>query len=150
MPHKENEVYALVVGKTIALLRERSGWRQDQLAEKVGIAQPTLSRIERGQTEPSASLLREFARTFNMTLPSLCQRVEDTLVRMEESARASMRGSPHASWWEPVVAMAGAAGLMALVALAISAVEEQARPSQGSGQHARQTADRAKRTGRVA
>jgi transcriptional regulator with XRE-family HTH domain len=38
--------------ETIRLLRERRGWNQQQLAERLGIDQTTVSRLENG-VEPS-------------------------------------------------------------------------------------------------
>jgi transcriptional regulator with XRE-family HTH domain len=45
----------------IASLRKRLGWTQGQLAEKLGVEQPTVQRWEKGTREPDMSKLVEIA-----------------------------------------------------------------------------------------
>ncbi len=140
MPHTHNEadVYALLVGRTVATLRERKGWRQDQLAKLVGIGQPTLSRLERGQTEPGAYVIRRLAAAFDMTPAEFSQIVEDGFAQTADAARSSLRGSSAGSWWEPVIAMAGAGGLAALMTMSVGAVVEKHERNGAAMAHAPQ------------
>ena len=57
-------------GKRITELRAKRGYTQQQLAEKVGIDQRNLSKIECGITFPSKSL-GELARCLQISLPEL-------------------------------------------------------------------------------
>lgn len=59
-----------LLGKRIKELREKRGYTQQQLAEKVGIDQRNLSKIECGITFPSKSL-GELARCLHISLPEL-------------------------------------------------------------------------------
>ena len=59
-----------LLGKRIKELREKRGYTQQQLAEKVGIDQRNLSKIECGITFPSKSL-EELARCLHISLPEL-------------------------------------------------------------------------------
>lgn len=59
-----------LLGKRIKELREKRGYTQQQLAEKVGIDQRNLSKIECGITFPSKSL-GELARCLQISLPEL-------------------------------------------------------------------------------
>ena len=59
-----------LLGKRIKELREKRGYTQQQLAEKVGIDQRNLSKIECGITFPSKSF-GELARCLQISLPEL-------------------------------------------------------------------------------
>lgn len=49
-------------------LREKSELTQDQLAEKVGVSQSMVARIESGDREPRKKVKIELARLFNVTV----------------------------------------------------------------------------------
>lgn len=49
----------------IARLRVLRGMTQKQLAEKVGTKQPSIARLESGQTEPKISFLRRVAQALD-------------------------------------------------------------------------------------
>ena len=59
-----------LLGKRIKELREKRGYTQQQLAEKAGIDQRNLSKIECGITFPSKSL-GELARCLQVSLPQM-------------------------------------------------------------------------------
>ena len=52
-------------------LMKRAGVGQDQLAEKIGLSQGTISRYVRGDTEPRLSDLRKLANFFEVSLEDL-------------------------------------------------------------------------------
>ncbi len=58
------------LGKRIKELREKRGYTQQQLAEKAGIDQRNLSKIECGITFPSKSL-GDLARCLQVSLPQM-------------------------------------------------------------------------------
>lgn len=58
--------YALV--KTIIAERTKRGWTQAQLAEAVGSRQPVISRLERGEGNPSLKTLRKIAHALDLSL----------------------------------------------------------------------------------
>lgn len=59
------------LGRRIAELRKSRNWNLDLLAEKSGISRATLSRIERGDTSPTAASLGQLARAFQITMAEM-------------------------------------------------------------------------------
>ena len=51
--------------RAIALARERLGWTQKQLGNRVGVGQMTISKIENGQYAPSYQTLEKIVQTLN-------------------------------------------------------------------------------------
>jgi ribosome-binding protein aMBF1 (putative translation factor) len=56
------------VVKTIISQRIKRGWSQTELAEVVGSRQPVISRLERGEGNPSLSTLHKIAKAFDLSL----------------------------------------------------------------------------------
>ena len=52
-------------------LRRARNWPLEELAEKTGISRATLSRIERGDTSPTASVLGRLASAFGVSMGEL-------------------------------------------------------------------------------
>jgi transcriptional regulator with XRE-family HTH domain len=59
------------IGRNIKLARVRLGITQSQVAEALGVENPTVSRIETGAQLPAIDRLDEIARLFNMPLSML-------------------------------------------------------------------------------
>ena len=59
------------IGRRIADLRRGRDWSLDQLADQSGISRATLSRIERGDTSPTAVVLGQLARAFGLSMADL-------------------------------------------------------------------------------
>ena len=51
--------------------RERHGLTQQQLAEKLGLSQSTLSAIENGDSVPRILTARRIAKIINVTVPEM-------------------------------------------------------------------------------
>lgn len=60
-----------LIGKTIARYRQKSGFTQEQIAEKLELGNETVSRIERGIIMPNVMRLIELAEIFNCTAADL-------------------------------------------------------------------------------
>ncbi|TSD84991.1 helix-turn-helix transcriptional regulator, partial [Mycobacterium sp. KBS0706] len=60
----------------LAALRAEQGWSLDALAERSGISRATLSRLERGETSPTASLLGRLCTAYGRTMSGLIAEVE--------------------------------------------------------------------------
>jgi ribosome-binding protein aMBF1 (putative translation factor) len=54
--------------KTIIKERIKRGWSQTELAEAVGSRQPVISRLERGDGNPSLQTLSKIAKALNLSL----------------------------------------------------------------------------------
>lgn len=60
-----------MISKTIALLRKKSGYSQEKLAEKVGISRQTLSKWELGDSLPDIISSSRLAEIFDISLDEL-------------------------------------------------------------------------------
>ena len=59
------------IGKFIAELRKEKGMTQEQLAEKMGVTNKSISRWENGKTMPDLSLLKPLCFEFGITINEL-------------------------------------------------------------------------------
>ena len=55
------------VGERVARLRRDHGWKQKDLAARIGCSLQQVSKLERGSWVPRVSLLVRLAETFNVT-----------------------------------------------------------------------------------
>lgn len=60
----------------LAALRAEQGWSLDALADRSGISRATLSRLERGETSPTASLLGRLCTAYGRTMSGLIAEIE--------------------------------------------------------------------------
>ena len=67
---------AETIGANIEAARQRKGWRQGLLTERVGIAQGAMSRIETGDRVPSVELLLAIANALDCSLLELVKGIE--------------------------------------------------------------------------
>lgn len=84
-----NETFELKLIRRLAVLREERGWSLDQLAKESGISRATLSRLERGESSPTAALLGRLCTVYGLPMSRLIAEVEEggaTLVRAAEQA----------------------------------------------------------------
>lgn len=65
----------------IRAIRDLRGIKQAQLAEMVGIKQPHMSRIERGDEGPPLSLFRRIAKVLGVPLSDLFDEPRTTIIR---------------------------------------------------------------------
>jgi transcriptional regulator with XRE-family HTH domain len=71
MRHSERPQSAL--GKAIRQLREKRGYTQTDLAAKAGVADPTLSMIERGHSNPTWATVRDIADALGVSMGQLAK-----------------------------------------------------------------------------
>ena len=60
-----------MLGARIAALRRAAGWNQAELAEKLRISPSAVGMYEQGRREPSAQMLLELARVFEVSVDYL-------------------------------------------------------------------------------
>lgn len=65
------------IGARIAKLREQNNFTLEGLANASGISRATLSRIERGETSPSAQNLGNLCTAFQITMSQLLYEIEE-------------------------------------------------------------------------
>lgn len=71
MRHSERPQPAL--GKAIRQLREKRGSTQSDLAAKAGVADPTLSMIERGHSNPTWATVRDIADALGVSMGQMAK-----------------------------------------------------------------------------
>lgn len=64
----------MTMGKQLSQLRENSGLTQTELAEKLGVNQAMISRMEKDTKAPSLALTIQIADLFNCSLDQLVGR----------------------------------------------------------------------------
>ena len=70
------------LAQRLASLRTERGWSLDDLAQSTGISRATLSRLERGETSPTASLLGKLCSTYGLTMSRLLGELEQQGARL--------------------------------------------------------------------
>ncbi len=78
----------------LAALRAERGWSLDQLAQRSGIPRTTLSRLERGETSPTAALLGRLCTAYDRTMSRLLAEVEAEPAKL-------LRADEQAVWTDP-------------------------------------------------
>lgn len=78
--------------------REARGWSLAQLAQRSDVSKAAISKIERGETSPTAALLVRLAGAFDLTLAGLLLRAESA--DRDPPGRLS-RAADQASWRDP-------------------------------------------------
>src|SRR5262249_31732335 len=74
--------------------REARGWPLAELAKRSGVSKAMISKIERGECSPTASLLGRLSGAFGLTLTALLSRAEDL-------GRRLSRRQDQAVWRDP-------------------------------------------------
>ncbi len=78
----------------LAALRAERGWSLDQLAQRSGISRATLSRLEHGETSPTAALLGRLCTAYGRTMSRL-------IAEVEAEPALVVRGDAQTVWTDP-------------------------------------------------
>ena len=84
MPKTDTKNLAGLVGQAIARQRGRSGLTQEEVAERLGVGNEAVSRIERGIVMPNIERLVELASIFGCEAADL---LTEASMRPEDQAR---------------------------------------------------------------
>ena len=63
-----------IISKNIRIARLVKTYKQEYMAEEMGITQPAYSKIERGETDITVSQLRKIATILGLTLIDLIEK----------------------------------------------------------------------------
>ena len=74
------------LAERLKLEREARGWSLADLAERSGVSRGAISKIERGESSPTAGLLVRLADAFDLTLAGLLARAEGEADRLSRAA----------------------------------------------------------------
>ena len=105
------EVEAMQVGHRLRVLRERRGLSGRELAERVGIAPQSLSRIERGRHDVVFSKVRQLLAAMNYTLSDL-EAASETAIDPGRIRKALAQAGLHAKTVERILFGADGAAAM--------------------------------------
>ena len=96
MEQAEDDLNTLdrAIGERIKALRARRGLTLETLAEKAGVSRAMLSRIERGESNPTAQLLGRVCAGLDVTLSAL-------FAETEQAVSPLARRSQQAVWRDP-------------------------------------------------
>jgi transcriptional regulator with XRE-family HTH domain len=82
------------IADRLRLEREARGWTLGDVAQRSGVARATISKIERGEASPTATVLVRLAGAFDLTLGGLIARAEGDADRL-------MRATDQPLWRDP-------------------------------------------------
>jgi transcriptional regulator with XRE-family HTH domain len=85
---------ALRIADRLRHERESRGWTLGDVAERSGVARATISKIERGEASPTATVLVRLAGAFDLTLGGLISRAERDADRL-------VRAADQSTWRDP-------------------------------------------------
>jgi transcriptional regulator with XRE-family HTH domain len=114
-PHQMT-TYPAIVGSLIAQARTEAGLLQEELAERAGVPQSTLSRIERGSAHLTLNQLRKIAPALGRKPSQIVASAEQAEWLLEvNGAEVKEMIEPDALKRDAVIFLSGVA-LMALIA----------------------------------
>ena len=115
---KESQVFGYVLGTVVERLRRQRGWTQGDLAARVGVSQPVISRIEAGKAQPDAYVYGRLAAAFGLTVQQLEAYAKEAVSATKRAAEAVSERKP----WDDVVGVVGTIGLIGLIGFAVAAM----------------------------
>jgi transcriptional regulator with XRE-family HTH domain len=82
------------LARRLQLERDTRGWSLAELAERSGVSKATISKIERAEVSPTATVLVRLASAFDLTLAGL-------MLRAEQQGERVSRASEQPVWQDP-------------------------------------------------
>lgn len=125
---RDSPLSALVLGTMVTLLRERHRMSQTELAERLGLTQSTISRLERGQTEPEPALVVGMAKAFELDHAVFARLRESAIARTATAVATTMTQAQGQAWWEAALDRVGFLGMAGLVVYVVAAVLADVQP----------------------
>ena len=78
---------AQIIGKRLAVLRDESGFTQEEIQKLTGINRTTYSKNESGKAAPSLANLRIFSKLYGVSLDFLCDIDDRNKVTLYDSSK---------------------------------------------------------------
>jgi transcriptional regulator with XRE-family HTH domain len=86
------------IAERIRMERDARNWSIAELAEKALVSKAMISRIERGEANPTATLLVKIATAFDLTMASFFSRIEEKQERVSRFAAQSLWTDPETGY----------------------------------------------------
>ena len=84
-----------IVNKNIKFLRQRAGWTQKQLAEKIDLNQPVIGAYEEERAMPPLATLLEISDLFKVSIDALSRKDLSKLPEKDWKSFSGERNSGH-------------------------------------------------------
>lgn len=110
----EARVFGMVLGRVVVQLRTRRDWTQAQLADRLGISQSAVSKIEAGKHRLDAFHYGLLAAVLDMDVQRLDERVRDVMARTR-AAVAAVTPETSVGEWGELLPLAGFGGIIEFV-----------------------------------
>jgi transcriptional regulator with XRE-family HTH domain len=91
--------------------REARGWSLGELAERSGVSKAMISRIERGESSPTAALLGHLSGAFGLTVSTLLARAEGAASRLVRADEQSVWQDPQTGFTRTAISPEGASAI---------------------------------------
>jgi len=91
--------------------REARGWTLSDLASASGVSRAMISKIERAEASPTASLLGRLSGAFGLTLSSLLARAEAASERLRRAEQQPVWRDPQTGFRRRAISPAGESGI---------------------------------------
>jgi transcriptional regulator with XRE-family HTH domain len=82
------------IARRLMLEREARGWSQADLAARAGVSRAMISKIERGEASPTATILGRLSGALEITMATL-------LARAEAAGGRLVKAADQATWRDP-------------------------------------------------
>lgn len=105
--------FPAIIGRLLVAQRERLGLDQSDIAEAVGVTQPTWSRIERGESAISVDQLRRACNRLGVVPGQLLNQADNAKVQLERQGISVVESADDTA--EKALAFLGLAALAALI-----------------------------------
>ncbi|MGF6774202.1 transcriptional regulator with XRE-family HTH domain [Paraburkholderia sp. GAS199] len=88
----------LAISSRVKAEREARNWSLGELAERSGVSKAMISKIERGEASPTATVLGRLSGAFGLTLSTLLALAEQTGERLARHERQSVWQDPETGY----------------------------------------------------
>lgn len=92
--HEDSTSIDLRIARRLAALRAERGWSLDALAKRTGISRASLSRVERGELSPTATMLAALCAQYGWSMSRL-------MAEAEQGPPSVVRAKEQITWKDP-------------------------------------------------
>src|SRR5215470_11586787 len=110
MSHIVNDLESRLANR-IKTEREGRGWSLGDLAERSGVSKAMISKIERRESSPTASLLGHLSGAFGLTVSTLLARAEGSVSRLVRAREQAVWQDPETGFRRTAVSPEGASAI---------------------------------------
>ncbi len=87
-----------IIAARIKAEREARGWSIAELADRSGVSRAMISKVERGESSPTAALLGRLSGAFGLTMSTLLARAEGTGGQISRATNQQLWSDPETKY----------------------------------------------------